>query len=86
MSVIILRCFRTEHTLHEMYLQLRRDIIDERLRVSRDTAYQLAALALQAEYGDRPSAVPNYFNTDHYMPHVRPEVELVPVYSQNFTD
>lgn len=52
---------RNESTFHQLYLQLRRDVIDERLQCGRDVAYQLAALALQAEFGDAPAAaaVPN---------------------------
>lgn len=71
---------RKSTTKHELYLQLRRDIIDEALHTSRETAYELAALAmqvlkrqflyplthnkLQAECSDRPSSEA----TDYFQP------------------
>uniref|UniRef100_A0A914XM52 Uncharacterized protein n=1 Tax=Plectus sambesii TaxID=2011161 RepID=A0A914XM52_9BILA len=71
-----LEFIKTELTLHEMYLQLRRDVIDERMHANRDAAYQLAALALQAELGDRPNESTSYFHPNHYLPdrHLREEM------------
>lgn len=39
-------------TCHQYYLQLRRDLLEERLHCDDETALLLASLALQAEYGD----------------------------------
>uniref|UniRef100_A0A915KN57 Uncharacterized protein n=1 Tax=Romanomermis culicivorax TaxID=13658 RepID=A0A915KN57_ROMCU len=58
---------KTEQTLHHIYLQLRRDILDERLQCQRSAACQLAAIALQAEYGDKRDTM-EYFMLSHYMP------------------
>jgi len=60
---------RTEQTLHHIYLQLRRDILDERLQCDLSTACQLAAWALQAEYGDFKADNCD-FVLNHYMPDV----------------
>ncbi len=62
---------RYPQTQHLVYLQLRRDVIDERLQTNRDDAFQLAALALQAEIGDRQNESFTYFQPDHYLPHVK---------------
>ena len=42
------------HTLtcHQYYLQLRKDILEERIHCDDETSLLLASLALQAEYGD----------------------------------
>lgn len=59
---------RTEVVVHELYLQLRRDILDDRIQPKRDLLCDLAALALQAEFSDRPSvAVSDYFDVQHYV-------------------
>ncbi|XP_076830968.1 LOW QUALITY PROTEIN: tyrosine-protein phosphatase non-receptor type 13 [Brachyhypopomus gauderio] len=57
-------------TRHQYYLQLRRDILGDRLFCSEDTAVFLAALALQSEFGDYVPQVygKNYFQTEHYIP------------------
>lgn len=39
-------------TCHQYYLQLRRDLLEERLHCEEEAALLLASLALQAEYGD----------------------------------
>lgn len=39
-------------TRHQYYLQLRKDIIEDRLYCNEETGLFLAALALQAEFGD----------------------------------
>lgn len=55
--------------MHELYLQVRHDIIEERIQPRRDAAYELAALALQAEFGNRPPPViVDYFDNQHYLP------------------
>ncbi|VDN18429.1 unnamed protein product [Gongylonema pulchrum] len=60
---------RTEVVMHQLYLQLRRDILDDRIQPKNDLLYDLAAFALQAEFADRPNvAVSNYFDVQHYMP------------------
>uniref|UniRef100_A0A8B9LHU8 FERM and PDZ domain containing 2 n=1 Tax=Astyanax mexicanus TaxID=7994 RepID=A0A8B9LHU8_ASTMX len=57
-------------TRHQYYLQLRRDILEDRVHCNEDTAVYLAALALQAEFGDYMDEVygRNYFQTEHYIP------------------
>lgn len=63
--------FRTEVVLHELYLQLRRDILDDRIQPKRDLLYDLAAFALQSEYSDQPNVtVLDYFDVQHYIPKV----------------
>ncbi|VIO87353.1 Uncharacterized protein BM_BM6419 [Brugia malayi] len=60
---------RTEVVLHELYLQLRRDILDDRIQPKRDLLYDLAAFALQSEYSDQPNVtVLDYFDLRHYIP------------------
>lgn len=39
-------------TKHQYYLQLRKDILEERVRCDLENAVILASLALQAEFGD----------------------------------
>ncbi|PAV92162.1 hypothetical protein WR25_05329 isoform B [Diploscapter pachys] len=64
----ILDFIKTEMTMHELYLQARRDVIEERIQPKRDAAFELAALALQAEFGNRPpTAVVDYFDNHHYL-------------------
>ncbi|CAD6200190.1 unnamed protein product, partial [Caenorhabditis auriculariae] len=65
----ILDFIKTDVTMHELYLQCRRDIIEERIQPKRDAAFELAALALQAEFGNRPPPViVDYFDIQHYLP------------------
>lgn len=46
-------CFyRHKLTRHQYYLQLRKDILEDRLYCNEETGLFLAALALQAEFGD----------------------------------
>ncbi|VDP11919.1 unnamed protein product [Onchocerca flexuosa] len=60
---------RTEIVFHELYLQLRRDILDDRIQPKRDLLYDLAAVALQSEYSDQPHVtVSDYFDVQHYIP------------------
>uniref|UniRef100_A0A8C4SNZ8 Tyrosine-protein phosphatase non-receptor type 13 n=1 Tax=Erpetoichthys calabaricus TaxID=27687 RepID=A0A8C4SNZ8_ERPCA len=60
-----------QHTLtrHQYYLQLRRDILEERLRCDDETALLLASLALQGEFGDYQPEVhgKTYFRLEHYL-------------------
>uniref|UniRef100_A0A8C6KKG0 Protein tyrosine phosphatase non-receptor type 13 n=1 Tax=Nothobranchius furzeri TaxID=105023 RepID=A0A8C6KKG0_NOTFU len=57
-------------TKHQYYLQLRRDILEERIRCNTDHALLLASLALQAEFGDyQPECHgKTYFRLEHYLP------------------
>ncbi|XP_037548200.1 tyrosine-protein phosphatase non-receptor type 13 [Nematolebias whitei] len=57
-------------TKHQYYLQLRKDILDERMRCSTENALLLASLALQAEFGDYQPELhgKTYFRLEHYMP------------------
>jgi hypothetical protein len=52
-------CFFARHSLtrHQFYLQLRKDILEERLHCNDETLLQLGALALQAEFGNYPKEV-----------------------------
>ncbi|KAF7464794.1 Hypothetical predicted protein [Marmota monax] len=44
-------------TRHQFYLQLRKDILEERLHCNDETLLQLGVLALQAEFGNYPKEV-----------------------------
>ncbi|KAF4090352.1 hypothetical protein AMELA_G00050820 [Ameiurus melas] len=57
-------------TRHQYYIQLRRDILEGRVYCNEDSAMFLAALALQAEFGDYIPEVygKNYFQMEHYIP------------------
>ncbi|XP_021104511.1 tyrosine-protein phosphatase non-receptor type 13 isoform X19 [Heterocephalus glaber] len=61
-----------QHTLtcHQYYLQLRKDILEERIHCDDETSLLLASLALQAEYGDYQLEVHgvSYFRMEHYLP------------------
>ncbi|XP_028990601.1 tyrosine-protein phosphatase non-receptor type 13-like [Betta splendens] len=56
-------------TRHQYYLQLRRDLLDDRLSCHEETALYLGALALQTEYGDCMSEAygRNYYRPDQYV-------------------
>lgn len=45
-------------TRHQYYLQLRKDILEDRLYCNEETGLFLVALALQAEFGDYMPEVP----------------------------
>ncbi|NXF03789.1 FRPD2 protein, partial [Smithornis capensis] len=61
-------------TRHQFYLQLRKDILEERLYCNDETALKLGALALQAELGNYASEVGlNYFRVEDYVPASRIE-------------
>ncbi|XP_062992402.1 tyrosine-protein phosphatase non-receptor type 13 [Elgaria multicarinata webbii] len=57
-------------TCHQYYLQLRKDLLEEKMHCDDETALLLASLALQAEYGDYQAEVHglSYFRTEHYLP------------------
>ncbi|XP_013861930.1 tyrosine-protein phosphatase non-receptor type 13 isoform X2 [Austrofundulus limnaeus] len=57
-------------TKHQYYLQLRKDILEERMRCSTENALLLASLALQAEFDDYQPELhgKTYFRLEHYMP------------------
>ncbi|XP_066488255.1 tyrosine-protein phosphatase non-receptor type 13 [Tiliqua scincoides] len=61
-----------QHTLtcHQYYLQLRKDLLEEKMHCEDETALLLASLALQAEYGDYQAEVHglSYFRLEHYVP------------------
>jgi tyrosine-protein phosphatase non-receptor type 13 protein len=70
-----LEFIKTPTTTHSLYLQLRQDILYDSLKPKRDKLFQLAALALQSEFGDKPTFVPKmgpkvvqYFQLQHYLP------------------
>ncbi|NXK51579.1 FRPD2 protein, partial [Chauna torquata] len=62
-------------TRHQFYLQLRKDILEERLYCNDETALKLGALALQAELGNYASEVhgKSYFRVEDYIPTSRIE-------------
>ncbi|KAG7514141.1 FERM and PDZ domain-containing protein 2 [Solea senegalensis] len=57
-------------TRHQYYLQLRRDLLDDRLSCHEESALYLGGLALQTEYGDCMPEVfgRNYYRPDQYVP------------------
>ncbi|XP_072227811.1 tyrosine-protein phosphatase non-receptor type 13 isoform X2 [Leuresthes tenuis] len=57
-------------TKHQYYLQLRKDILEERIRCNTENAMLLASLALQAEFGDYQPELhgKTYFRLEHYLP------------------
>ncbi|XP_006789147.1 tyrosine-protein phosphatase non-receptor type 13 isoform X1 [Neolamprologus brichardi] len=56
-------------TKHQYYLQLRKDILEERVRCGTEDAMLLASLALQAEFGDYQPELhgKTYFRMEHYL-------------------
>ncbi|XP_028396908.1 tyrosine-protein phosphatase non-receptor type 13-like [Dendronephthya gigantea] len=66
-----LALFRHHETSHQLYLQLRSDVIKDHVYIDADPVLNLASLALQAEYGDynRKRFGENYFKPKHYLPH-----------------
>ncbi|XP_078715730.1 tyrosine-protein phosphatase non-receptor type 13-like isoform X2 [Lampetra fluviatilis] len=59
-----------EQTRHQYYLQMRRDILEEKVSCDSETAILLGSLALQAEYGDYIQKLhgKNYFHPELYLP------------------
>ncbi|XP_023264402.1 tyrosine-protein phosphatase non-receptor type 13 isoform X3 [Seriola lalandi dorsalis] len=57
-------------TKHQYYLQLRKDILEERVRCDTENAMLLASLALQAEFSDYQPELhgKTYFRLEHYLP------------------
>ncbi|XP_056208649.1 FERM and PDZ domain-containing protein 2 isoform X2 [Falco biarmicus] len=57
-------------TRHQFYLQLRKDILEERLYCNDETTLKLGALALQAELGNYASEMhgKSYFRVEDYIP------------------
>ncbi|KAM9539338.1 tyrosine-protein phosphatase non-receptor type 13 isoform 3-T3 [Salvelinus alpinus] len=60
-----------QHTMtkHQYYLQLRKDILEERVCCDMENSMLLASLALQAEFGDYQAELhgKTYFRMEHYM-------------------
>ncbi|VDN53690.1 unnamed protein product [Dracunculus medinensis] len=60
---------KTNIVLHELYLQLRRDFLDDNIQPPREKVFEMAALALQAEFSDRSNtSIIDYFNIEYYLP------------------
>ncbi|KAI3365066.1 hypothetical protein L3Q82_010183, partial [Scortum barcoo] len=59
-----------KQTRHQYYLQLRKDLLEDRLSCHEETALYLGGLALQAECGDCLPEVygRNYYRPDQYVP------------------
>ncbi|XP_071385495.1 tyrosine-protein phosphatase non-receptor type 13 isoform X1 [Centroberyx affinis] len=57
-------------TKHQYYLQLRKDILEERMRCDTESAMLLASLALQAEFSDYQAELhgKTYFRLEYYLP------------------
>ncbi|XP_032395191.1 tyrosine-protein phosphatase non-receptor type 13 isoform X2 [Etheostoma spectabile] len=57
-------------TKHQYYLQLRKDILEERMRCDTENAMLFASLALQAEFSDYQPELhgKTYFRLEHYLP------------------
>ncbi|CAI5659479.1 unnamed protein product [Oreochromis niloticus] len=54
-----------KQTRHQYYLQLRRDLLEDRLSCHEETALYLGGLALQTEYGD---SMPEVYGRGYYRP------------------
>ncbi|KAF3842129.1 hypothetical protein F7725_024080 [Dissostichus mawsoni] len=56
-------------TQHQYYLQVRKDLLEDRLYCNEETGLFLAALALQAEFGDYMPELygKNYYQPEHYV-------------------
>ncbi|CAG09372.1 unnamed protein product, partial [Tetraodon nigroviridis] len=56
-------------TRHQYYLQLRKDILEDRLYCNEETGLYLVALALQIEFGDYIPELygKNYYQPEHYV-------------------
>lgn len=59
---------RTPATAHQLYLQLRQSVLEGQLQAPRAQLLEAAALALQAEFGDKPQHVTSYFEPENYVP------------------
>ena len=56
-------------TVHQFYLQLRQDILNDQLYCHEEASFVLGGLALQAETGDYNEALGDeYFHPEHYIP------------------
>lgn len=56
-------------TVHQFYLQLRQDILNDQLYCHEEASFVLGGLALQAETGDHNEALGDeYFLPEHYIP------------------
>lgn len=57
--------FREQQTRHQYYLQLRKDVLENSIRVHDDTSMILASYALQTELGDYDR---NIHGLDYFVP------------------
>ena len=67
---VIIYLLRDPNTRHLYYLQLRSDVLNDRLQCTSNEANTLASLALQAEWGDsdHPALMNHgYFQPEHYI-------------------
>ncbi|XP_058263000.1 FERM and PDZ domain-containing protein 2 [Hemibagrus wyckioides] len=71
-------------TRHQYYLQLRRDILEDRLPYTEETGLFLSALALQAEFGDILPELygREYYQPEHYIPKSMMEKMSLPCLKQ----
>jgi hypothetical protein len=54
--------------MHELYLQLRQDILSGTLTGPKQSILESGSIALQAEFSDRPKHVTEYFDVHNYLP------------------
>ncbi|CAD5206142.1 unnamed protein product [Bursaphelenchus okinawaensis] len=59
---------KTAQASHNLYIQLRQNILDGTLQLNRNQLLEAGSFALQAEFGDKPDHVNNYFELDGYIP------------------
>ncbi|XP_047142162.1 tyrosine-protein phosphatase non-receptor type 13 isoform X1 [Hydra vulgaris] len=73
-----------QQTRHQYYLQLRKDVLENSIRIHEDTSMVLASYALQAELGDYDRNIHgiDYFVPQHYLP-ARAIAKLVIPYIKN---
>ena len=58
-----------QKTIHQVYLQLREDVLSGQLYCHEEASFSLGGLALQAETGDyNGTLVDEYFLPEHYIP------------------
>ena len=64
----IILFIRHSMSRHQLYLQLRHDLLEERLLCNEEKILALNGVAIQAEYGDydRETMGKNYFIPEHY--------------------
>lgn len=67
--------FKDAGNKHQFYLQLRRDLLAGKFKMTKSEYLSLAGMALQVEFGDFYHEVHDevYFDLEHYLPEFTPE-------------